>query len=122
MTEMIILCTTTAFSIWKVLRSIIRASYRLYLNKKKIRLQSVYHVFANGIGKVPGVKGFPIHDQVFGKGIATYGQIIFTAPLAVLYFLSQFYTLVKVLASLRALPSGCLQTVQGISVATLAGC
>ena len=50
--------------------------------------------------KVAGVEELPIHDQVFGKGIATYRQTISIAPLAVMYFLSQFYTLVDVLASL----------------------
>lgn len=57
MTEMIVLCTITAFSIWKVLRSIICASYRLYLNKKKVIFKSISDVFANGTGKIAGVEG-----------------------------------------------------------------
>lgn len=59
-----------------------------------------------GIEKVVGVEGFPIYDQVFGKGSATYRQKISIAPLAILYFLSQFYTFMEVLASLFTPSSG----------------
>ena len=111
--EMILLRNTTVFSIKEVLWAIIRASYGLYFKKEKtIRFKSVYRVLADEIERVVGVEGLPIHHQVFGKGVVTYGQIILVAPLVVTYLLSQLYTLIEDLASLRALLSCCLQTVQ----------
>ena len=109
---LIILCTTTIFSMWEVLWGIIRASYRLHSNKKKISVKSVYYVFADKLEKVAGAEGLPIIDTVFEDGVITYGHIIFIGPLAVLYLFSRLYVVVEALLSLRALPSGCFQTVQ----------
>jgi len=108
---LVLLCTTTAFCMWEVVWGISRAAYRLYLNKKKIRFMSVYYVFANKNEKVFGAAGYPVQDKIFDDGVITAGQLIFLVPLAVLYLLSRLYTIVEPLASLRALPGGCFQTV-----------
>ena len=108
---LVLLCTTATFCIWEVLWGIFRAAYLLHLNKKKMKLRSVYHVFANQVEKVGGADGLPIRDKKFDEGVVTYWQMFFMVPLGILYLLSRLYIIVEALASLRALPSGAFQNV-----------
>lgn len=108
---LVLLCTTTVFMLWEVLWGVIRASYRLHINKNKIRFWPVYYTFSNQIEKIVGADGLPIHDEMFEKGVVTFGQIVLLAPLVMLYVLSRLYVIAEALASLRALPGGSFQNV-----------
>lgn len=108
---LVVLCTTSAFNLWLVVWGIIRASYLLYLNKQPVRPMSIYYVFANNIHKIPGANGLPIHHPKFDAEVVTRYELIFVAPLGLLYVLSRLYVMGEAFGSLRALPAGAFQDV-----------
>jgi len=108
---LVVVCSTGAFVAWELLWGIFRAAYLLYINNKKITPRSVYYVYAAEFEKVDPVDGLPVHSPAFDSNMVTTRQVLLIAPLAVAYVLSRLYITAEALASLRAIPAGCFQTV-----------
>lgn len=108
---LVVVCSTAVFVAWELLWGIFLSIRCLYDNKKKITFGSIYDEFAGKREHVDHVDGLPVRKSACDTNKVTPTQVVLIAFLATAYVLSRLYIIAEALASLRAIPAGCFDTV-----------